>query len=97
MVKLSAGIIIVKLIYNDVSMFSIESVQKIKVPSGLYWPLQSYYHVCSRDIFQVSDIIFQIFQVSIFFHFNFSSSTIKDEEALYQKFEKSWTYIYIYI
>ena len=38
LVEKSAGIIIVyvKLNYNDVRMFSIESVKKTKVPSGLY-------------------------------------------------------------
>ena len=34
-------------------MFSIESVKKTNVPSGLYWPLQSYYHLCSWEIFKL--------------------------------------------
>ena len=33
------------IIYNDVSLFSTESVKKTNVPSGLYWPSQSYYHL----------------------------------------------------
>ena len=38
----------VKWNYNDVRMFSIESIKKTNVPSGLYYHSQSYYHLCSH-------------------------------------------------
>ena len=31
-------------------MFSIESVKKTNVPSGLYWLSQPYYHLCLWEI-----------------------------------------------
>ena len=40
----------VRLNYNDDRMFGIEPVKQTNVPSGLYWPLQSYYHIISREI-----------------------------------------------
>ena len=58
-------------------MFSIEPAKKTNVPSGLYWPSQSYYHSCLWEILCIyaAQCIY-VYLLSLMFMRDFSSSDI---------------------